>query len=57
MTLTPLEPAGRYQAPVVSVPTDAKAAQIRSRLAAALGDLAQLAWDQAGDWATPGNSA
>src|SRR3546814_2446489 len=57
MTLTPLEPAERYQAPVVPVPAGAKAAHIRSRLAATLGDLAQLALDQAGDWATPGNSA
>src|SRR3546814_7956273 len=50
MTLTPLEPAERYQAPVVPVPAGAKAAHIRSRIAATLGDLAQLALDQAGDW-------
>jgi hypothetical protein len=30
MTLTSLEPAGHYQAPVVSVRADSKAAQIRS---------------------------
>ncbi len=41
----------------VAIPGNVTSAEIRAILAARLNDRAQLAWRDAGEWATPGNSA
>lgn len=55
VTLTPAEEKS-FAAPMVAVPVDATAMEIRTAFAPALQDRALLAWRETSEWATPGNS-